>query len=92
MADSGQGPSNPKRPKFSELKFKNPKKLTDDELLAALMCVSDEDEDVFSDTDNLSDVDAHLQNGDSESEEEETDEEENPNEDNLGKIFNFLGY
>ncbi|KAJ8933495.1 hypothetical protein NQ314_013972 [Rhamnusium bicolor] len=71
MAESDQVASTSKKRKIT---FKNPKSLTDDELLLALQESSDEDEELLHETE--SDVDFHSEQSDSESEGDDSNEDE----------------
>ncbi|KAG5861251.1 hypothetical protein JTB14_037256 [Gonioctena quinquepunctata] len=81
MADNEQGPSTSKKPK---LVLKNPRKLTEEELYSVLMASSDKDDELLREIGQLSDIDVHLEQGDSDSEEDSSDE------DDTGNIFDFL--
>ncbi|KAJ8927090.1 hypothetical protein NQ314_020485 [Rhamnusium bicolor] len=75
MAEGRPGPSKAKKPRAT---FKNPKRLTDEELLNALMYSSDEDDDFLGELGNLSDTEADilLEQGVSDSEEDDTDDDD----------------
>ncbi|KAJ8934282.1 hypothetical protein NQ314_013468 [Rhamnusium bicolor] len=75
MAEGRPGPSKAKKPIAT---FKNPKRLTDEELLNALMYSSDEDDDFLGELGNLSDTEADtlLEQGVSDSEEDDTDDDD----------------
>lgn len=70
MAEAVPGPSKSKKPKLT---FKNPKKLTDEELLAALLYSSDEDDESSNPSDAEADI--FLEEGESDSEEDDTDDD-----------------
>ncbi|KAG5867359.1 hypothetical protein JTB14_008411 [Gonioctena quinquepunctata] len=73
MADNEQGPSTSKKPK---LVLKNPRKLTEEELYSVLMASSDEDDELLRETGQLSDIDVHLEQGDSEEDSSDEDDTE----------------